>query len=139
VQLNLTLTESQRARARALPHGWPDVVTSHAPVPVGGRVSLVRDEWMLTMREATWRAVHASEVLHLHPRARQRCVVPVAGWRAGEGRPWRPEERDVVHWVAGLWREQEGRLSCTLLTVGGRDLLTLDGWPLQAWLGGWDE
>lgn len=66
-------------------------------------------------------------------------MVPGAGWRAAEGRPWHPEAGgDEVHWVAGLWREHAGGLSCTLLTVGGRDLLTLEGWPLQAWLGGWE-
>lgn len=64
--MNLTLTGSQQSRVRGLPSGWPDLVTSHEPVRIGGRVNLVRDERVLTLHPATWRAMHASEVLGLH-------------------------------------------------------------------------
>lgn len=137
-ELNLTLTESQQSRVRGLPSGWPDLVTSHKPVRPGGRVNMVRDERVLTLHSATWRAVHASEALSLHPGARQRCVVPVAGWRTGPRESWGPGGRDEVHWVAALWSSRPEGLTCTLLTVGERGLMVVDGWALYAWLGGWD-
>lgn len=137
-ELSLLFTESQLTRVRALPSGWPEMVTSHEPVRIGGRINFARDERVLTLHAATWRAVHASEVLSLHPSARQRCVVPVVGWRTGPQEPWRPGGRDHVAWVAALWSSRPEGLTCTLLTVGGRDLMALEGWALYAWLGGWD-